>query len=108
MGTDCRGRVGSPIEAVRGDLQDGTGRADAKSGDAATISGYLGKSDTFDRAIGEFALAYADQTERDHAKLVAAVKARRIKVLVEQNLLAGRRRTGYRRRAIKRRIGPRV
>lgn len=61
-------------------------RAHAKSGDAATISGYLGKSDTFDQAIGTFALAYADQTVRDHAKLVAAVKAGRIKALVEENL----------------------
>ena len=60
--------------------------AHAKSGDAATISGYLGKSDTFDQAIGEFALAYADQTVRDHAALVAAVKAGRIKALVEEDL----------------------
>jgi uncharacterized protein (DUF2252 family) len=57
--------------------------AHAKSGDAATISGYLGKMDTFDQAIGEFALAYADQNEKDHAALVAAVKAGRIKALVE-------------------------
>jgi uncharacterized protein (DUF2252 family) len=56
----------------------------AKSGDAATICGYLGKSDTFDQAIGEFALAYADQNEKDHAALVAAVKAGRIKALVEE------------------------
>ena len=61
-------------------------RAHAKSGDAATISGYLGKSDAFDQAIGEFALAYADQTMRDHAALVAAVKAGRIKALVEEDL----------------------
>jgi uncharacterized protein (DUF2252 family) len=61
-------------------------RAHAKSGDPATISGYLGKSDTFDRAIGEFALAYADQTVRDHAALVAAAKAGRIEALVEENL----------------------
>ena len=60
-------------------------RAHAKSGDAALISGYLGKSDTFDQAIGQFALAYADQTEEDHAALVAAVKAKRIKALVEKN-----------------------
>jgi hypothetical protein len=40
-------------------------RAHAKSGDAATISGYLGKADAFDQAIGQFALTYADQTERD-------------------------------------------
>ena len=61
-------------------------RAHAKSGDAATISGYLGKSDAFDQAIGKFALAYADQNERDHAALVAAVKAGRVKALVEENL----------------------
>jgi uncharacterized protein (DUF2252 family) len=58
--------------------------AHAKSGDAALISGYLGKSDTFDRAIGDFALAYADQNEKDHAALVAAVKAGRLKALVEE------------------------
>jgi hypothetical protein len=61
-------------------------RAHAKSGDAATISGYLGKSDAFDQAIGKFALACADQNERDHAALVAAVKAGRVEALVEENL----------------------
>ena len=61
-------------------------RAHAKSGDAALISGYLGKSDSFDKAIGEFALAYADQNERDYTALVAAVKAGRIKALVEESL----------------------
>jgi uncharacterized protein (DUF2252 family) len=58
--------------------------AHAKSGDAALISGYLGKTDTFDQAIGEFALAYADQNAKDHAALVAAVKAGRIKALIEE------------------------
>jgi uncharacterized protein (DUF2252 family) len=58
--------------------------AHAKSGDAALISGYLGKADTFDQAIGDFALAYADQNEKDHAVLVAAVKAGRIKVVMEE------------------------
>jgi len=56
----------------------------AKSGDAATISGYLGKTDTFDQAVGAFALAYADQNVKDHAALVAAVKAGKIKALVEE------------------------
>jgi hypothetical protein len=42
---------------------------------SATISGYLGSSnDAFDLAMGKFALAYADQTERDHAALRAAVR----------------------------------
>lgn len=58
--------------------------AHAKSGDAALISGYLGKSDDFDRAIGEFALAYAAQNEKDHAALVAAVKAGKLEALVEE------------------------
>jgi uncharacterized protein (DUF2252 family) len=62
-------------------------RAHSKSGaGAATISGYLGKSDVFDQAIGEFSLAYADQTIRDHAALVAAVKSSRIKAVVEEDL----------------------
>jgi uncharacterized protein (DUF2252 family) len=61
-------------------------RAHAKSGDAAMISGYLGKTDSFDEAIGRFALAYADQTARDHAALVSAVKAGRIQALVEEDL----------------------
>ena len=61
-------------------------RAHAKSGDAATISGYLGNSDAFDQAIGAFALAYANQNERDHAALVAAVKAGRVEALVEEDL----------------------
>jgi hypothetical protein len=61
-------------------------RAHAKSGDAAKISGYLGKTEAFDKAIGKFALAYADQTVRDHAALKAAVKAGRIKALVEEDL----------------------
>ena len=41
-------------------------RAHARSGEPATISGYLGKADTFDRAIAAFAVAYADQVERDY------------------------------------------
>jgi uncharacterized protein (DUF2252 family) len=61
-------------------------RAHARSGDAAAISGYLGKSDTFDEAIGEFSMGYADQTVRDHAALAAAVKQGRIKALVEEDL----------------------
>jgi len=61
-------------------------RAHAKSGDAATISGYLGKGDQFDLAMGEFAIAYAEQTEQDHAALVEAVKTGRVEALVEEDL----------------------
>jgi uncharacterized protein (DUF2252 family) len=53
-------------------------RAHARSGDRIAIGAYLGSSDVFDRAIAEFATAYADQNERDHQALVDAVKAGRI------------------------------
>jgi hypothetical protein len=53
-------------------------RAHARSGDAATIGGYLGRGDQFDLAIGKFAVAYADQTEHDHAALVQAHRMGRI------------------------------
>jgi uncharacterized protein (DUF2252 family) len=50
-------------------------RAHARSGDATAIATYLGKSDAFDRALAEFAEAYADQNERDYDALTGAVKA---------------------------------
>jgi uncharacterized protein (DUF2252 family) len=56
-------------------------RAHARSGDPAMISGYLGKKDVFDQAIAAFAETYADQTERDHATLVAHIKGAKAPVL---------------------------
>jgi hypothetical protein len=53
-------------------------RAHARTGDAAGIDGYLGKKDTFAEAILDFAVAYADQTERDYEALKKAVKDGRI------------------------------
>jgi uncharacterized protein (DUF2252 family) len=53
-------------------------RAHARSGDRIAIASYLGGSDVFDRAITDFAVAYADQNERDHQALVDAVTAGRI------------------------------
>lgn len=58
-------------------------RSHAKAGDASSITGYLGKSDEFDLALGRFALAYADQTEADHAALKRAVRTGKIQVLQE-------------------------
>jgi len=40
----------------------------ARSGDSVAISAYLGSGPAFGRAICRFAVAYADQTERDHAR----------------------------------------
>jgi uncharacterized protein (DUF2252 family) len=56
----------------------------ARSGDSALISGYLGKSDSFDEALAAFSVAYADQTERDHAVLKKAARSGRLDVLVER------------------------
>jgi uncharacterized protein (DUF2252 family) len=53
-------------------------RAHARSGDRVQIAAYLGKSERFDKAIASFGEAYADQTERDHAALFAAVKSGRV------------------------------
>jgi uncharacterized protein (DUF2252 family) len=53
-------------------------RAHARSGDRIAIAAYLGSSDTFDRAIAEFARLYADQNERDHAALLDAVAGGRV------------------------------
>lgn len=53
-------------------------RAHARSGDAAAISGYLGKGKAFEEAIADFAVAYADQTERDYEALVDAAKSGRL------------------------------
>jgi uncharacterized protein (DUF2252 family) len=53
-------------------------RAHARSGHAAAIAGYAGSGQVLDQAIVSFARAYADQTERDHAALVAAVRQGRV------------------------------
>jgi uncharacterized protein (DUF2252 family) len=55
-------------------------RAHARSGDAIAISGYLGTSTSFDKAIAAFAHAYADQNERDYAALKDAAESGRIEV----------------------------
>jgi uncharacterized protein (DUF2252 family) len=53
-------------------------RGHARSGEPSTIAGYLGEDDAFDDAIGTFAEAYADQTERDFAAFSAAIKSGRL------------------------------
>ncbi|MCW7541551.1 DUF2252 domain-containing protein [Aquabacterium sp. A7-Y] len=59
-------------------------RSQAKAGDPARIAGYIGKGQAFDDAVVAYALAYADQTEADHAALVAAVRAGRIEAMTEE------------------------
>jgi uncharacterized protein (DUF2252 family) len=53
-------------------------RAHARSGDRIAIAAYLGGGDVFDKAITQFASAYADQNERDYKSLVDAVASGRI------------------------------
>jgi uncharacterized protein (DUF2252 family) len=56
----------------------------ARSGDAAVLSGYMGTSDTFDRAIADFSIAYADQNEKDHTSFIKAIKSGRIEAAYEE------------------------
>jgi len=58
-------------------------RAHARSGDSAVISGYLGNSDTFDKAIALFSAAYADQSEKDHAVLMKVARRGDLEVETE-------------------------
>jgi uncharacterized protein (DUF2252 family) len=53
-------------------------RAHARSGDRVAIASYLGTSDVFDRALGRFSAAYADQNARDYEALRDAVASGRL------------------------------
>ena len=55
-------------------------RAHARAGNAAMISGYLGRSDKFDKAIATFAMTYADQNEQDYQALKKAAEAGKIEM----------------------------
>ena len=56
----------------------------ARAGSSILLSGYMGKSDTFDKAIAAFSLAYADQAEKDHAALDRAVRKGKVKAVFEE------------------------
>ena len=56
----------------------------ARSGCSVTLSGYMGKSDAFDRAMAAFSVAYADQNEKDHAALRRAVRTGKVKAVFEK------------------------
>jgi uncharacterized protein (DUF2252 family) len=58
-------------------------RAHARSGDRIAIAAYLGRNDAFDRAINDFAEAYANQNERDYNTLVEAVNDGRVDAKTE-------------------------
>jgi hypothetical protein len=56
----------------------------ARSGSSAMLSGYMGRSDAFDKAIAAFAMAYADQNEKDHAAVVRAARRGTLEAVVEE------------------------
>jgi uncharacterized protein (DUF2252 family) len=58
-------------------------RAHARTGDIAKIAGYIGNSHTFATALADFAEAYGDQTERDHASFKQAIRSGHVKVVME-------------------------
>jgi uncharacterized protein (DUF2252 family) len=69
-------RMRPSVAAAYGELCGWTlARAHARSGDRIAIASYLGSGDAFDRAIAEFAAAYADQNDRDFRALAGAVES---------------------------------
>jgi hypothetical protein len=61
-------------------------RAHARSGEPALISGYLGKADTCDRAIADFAVSYADQVELDYKGFTQAVRDGKIEARADDGV----------------------
>jgi uncharacterized protein (DUF2252 family) len=57
-------------------------RAHGQTMEPAVIAGYLGNGPSFDKAMGQFALAYARQNEADHAALLRAIKSGRVQAEV--------------------------
>jgi uncharacterized protein (DUF2252 family) len=57
----------------------------ARSGNSAMISGYMGRSDTLDKALAAFSVAYADQNEKDHAALARGVRKGKVKAVFEED-----------------------
>ena len=56
-------------------------RAHARAGDPVAIAAYLGSGRQFDDAIAAYAVAYADQNEKDHQALLDAIDSGRITAL---------------------------
>ena len=73
-------KTGAPFEfwAFMCGMSLARARAHARTGDGARIAGYYGDGGSFDRALADFAEAYGDQTERDHAELAQAIKRGRV------------------------------
>jgi uncharacterized protein (DUF2252 family) len=81
-----------PVEELEGDSYNFyayacgalLARAHARVGDAAALSGYCGNSAVLDDALAKWAEAYGDQTERDHDRLVKAIKSGKVAAIQEE------------------------
>ena len=62
--------------------------AHARSGDSVAIAGYVGTGSIFDRAMLRFSVAYAEQAEADHAKLLRAIADNKVEALEEESVVA--------------------
>jgi len=69
---ELKGNALTRFALVTGEI---LGKAHARTGDAASIAGYVGRSDRLDRAIARFALRYADQTEKDYGLFRRAIRS---------------------------------
>ncbi len=56
----------------------------ARSGSSLILSGYMGKNDTFDQALAQFSVTYADQNERDYAALASAVRKGKVPAVLDE------------------------
>ncbi|HEX4438878.1 MAG TPA: DUF2252 domain-containing protein [Thermoanaerobaculia bacterium] len=63
-------------------------KAHARTGDAAAIAGYCGRSDRLDRAIARFAAVYADRTEKDYAAFRRAIRSGTLKAAPRREAIA--------------------
>jgi len=71
------------LKAYAGQCGAALALAQARSGDAAMIQGYVGDDNTLDKALADFAEAYADRNEADYALLEAAIADGSIPVVTD-------------------------
>lgn len=74
--TELKGSALIDYASVTGEI---LAKAHARTGDAAALCGYCGDTDRLDKALADFAFAYARRTEEDHAALKSAIKAGRVR-----------------------------
>jgi Uncharacterized protein conserved in bacteria (DUF2252) len=75
---DDRVRAAALIPGARVFDPETVGYAHARSGDAATITGYLGRGARLEDSISAFAASYTDQVAADCEALVTAVESGRV------------------------------